>query len=230
MQFILKILYINMNTANYKNKEKTFKVLVLGDVGTGKTSFIRRYVSQKFFINYKATIGSDFALKVIDWDENCQIKLQLWDIAGQERFSSMTRVYYRDAVGAFVAFDVTRAATFDAVAKWKQDVDTKLILPTGLPIPAVLLANKCDQESIVRKDKVNKLCEDLGFLCSFETSAKENIGIDESIKFLLTKILETEQSVSSNAGVGLPEKEPPARNCCACHYPKTKSLMNDVDG
>ena len=52
------------------------------------------------------------------------------------------QVYYRDAVGAFVAFDVTRAATFDAVEKWKQDVDTKLILPTGLPIPTVLLANK----------------------------------------------------------------------------------------
>lgn len=220
-----------MNATKYvKKKEKTFKVLVLGDVGTGKTSFIRRYVGQKFLINYKATIGSDFAVKMIDWDENCRIKLQLWDIAGQERFSSMTRVYYRDAVGAFVAFDVTRAATFDAVEKWKNDVDSKLILPTGHPIPAVLLANKCDQDSIVKKDKVEKLCEDLGFICSFQTSAKENIGIDESVKCLLTKILEREESLSSSKGVELQAKDHPEKNCCTCHYPKPKPLLTDIEG
>ena len=52
------------------------------------------------------------------------------------------QVYYRDAVGAFVAFDVARAATFEAVEKWKHDLDDKLFLPSGLPIPAILLANK----------------------------------------------------------------------------------------
>ncbi|KAG8147515.1 hypothetical protein E2320_022982 [Naja naja] len=57
----------------------------------------------------------------------------------------MTRVYYREAVGAFVVFDVTRPATFEAVTKWKQDLDTKLTLPNGQVVPTVLLANKCDQ-------------------------------------------------------------------------------------
>lgn len=54
----------------------------------------------------------------------------------------MTRVYYKEAVGAFVVFDVTRAQTFDAVTKWKTDLDTKVTLADGSPIPAVLLANK----------------------------------------------------------------------------------------
>lgn len=84
----------------------------------------------------------DFALKVLNWDQNTIIRLQLWDIAGQERFGSMTRVYYKEAVGAFIVFDVTRAATFDAVLKWKQDLDSKVQLSDGSPIPCILLANK----------------------------------------------------------------------------------------
>lgn len=54
----------------------------------------------------------------------------------------MTRVYYKEAVGAFIVFDVSRVATFDAVAKWKNDLDTKVQLPDGSPIPCILLANK----------------------------------------------------------------------------------------
>lgn len=54
----------------------------------------------------------------------------------------MTRVYYKEAVGAFIVFDVTRVATFDAVLKWKQDLDSKVQLPDGNPIPCILLANK----------------------------------------------------------------------------------------
>lgn len=54
----------------------------------------------------------------------------------------MTRVYYKEAVGAFIVFDVTRSATFDAVVKWKQDLDSKVQLPNGSPIPCILLANK----------------------------------------------------------------------------------------
>lgn len=61
---------------------------------------------------------------------------------GQERFGNMTRVYYKEAVGAFIVFDVTRVGTFDAVIKWKQDLDSKVQLPNGSPIPCILLANK----------------------------------------------------------------------------------------
>ena len=70
------------------------------------------------------------------------IRLQLWDIAGQERFYNMTRVYYKDAVGCFIVFDVTRASTFEAVIRWKNDLDSKVTLPDGNPVPCVLLANK----------------------------------------------------------------------------------------
>lgn len=64
------------------------------------------------------------------------------DIAGQERFGNMTRVYYRDAVGCLIVYDLTRQTTFDAVARWKIDVDNKIELPNGDRIPCLLLANK----------------------------------------------------------------------------------------
>lgn len=69
----------------------------------------------------------------------------MWDIAGQERFGSMTQAYYRGAIGAFIVYDATRPLTFQNVSRWKNDIDTKVELPLawgGGSIPVVLLANK----------------------------------------------------------------------------------------
>jgi len=103
----------------------------------------------------------------------------------------MTRVYYKEAVGAFIVFDVTRSATLDAVVKWKQDLDSKVQLPDGSPIPCVLLANKCDQqkEGLVNSPaKMDEYCKEKNFSGWFETSAKENINIEEAAKFLVNKV------------------------------------------
>ncbi|XP_046447466.1 ras and EF-hand domain-containing protein homolog isoform X2 [Daphnia pulex] len=194
-----------MDTANntagtdangYPKNEHLYKVLVIGELGTGKTSIIKRYVHQFFSQHYRATIGVDFALKVVHWDQSTVIRLQLWDIAGQERFGNMTRVYYKEAVGAFIVFDVTRSSTFESVAKWKQDLDTKVQLPDGSPIPCVLLANKCDQpkEGIAASPaKMDEYCREKGFAGWFETSAKDNINIDDAAKFLVGTILQNDQ-------------------------------------
>ncbi len=91
-------------------QELLFKILVIGELGTGKTAFIKRYVHDFFSENYRATIGVDFALKVIEHgdgeEEGSRIRLQLWDIAGQERFGNMTRVYYR------VSFRIVRRLSY----------------------------------------------------------------------------------------------------------------------
>ncbi|XP_032072487.1 ras-related protein Rab-32 [Thamnophis elegans] len=176
-----------------ENREHLFKVLVIGELGVGKTSIIKRYVHQLFSQNYRATIGVDFALKVLNWDTRTLVRLQLWDIAGQERFGNMTRVYYKEAVGAFVVFDVTRGSTFEAVSKWKHDLDSKVALPNGSPIPTILLANKCDQKKDSSQNpspsQMNQFCKEGGFAGWFETSAKDNINIDEAARFLVENIL-----------------------------------------
>ncbi|XP_047019950.1 EF-hand calcium-binding domain-containing protein 4B isoform X1 [Helicoverpa zea] len=184
-----------------ERREHLYKILVIGELGTGKTSIIKRYVHQFFSQHYRATIGVDFALKVLNWDANTIIRLQLWDIAGQERFGNMTRVYYKEAVGAFIVFDVSRVATFDAVVKWKNDLDAKVQLPDGSPIPCILLANKCDQqkEGIVNSQaKMEEYCREKGFAGWFETSAKENINIEEAARSLVNKILLNDKLLQSN--------------------------------
>jgi len=170
--------------------------LVVGDIGTGKTSIIKRYVHNIFSMHYKSTIGVEFALKVISWDPKTEIRLQLWDIAGQERFGNMTRVYYKEAVGAFVVFDVTRIATFEAATKWKSDIDSKVTV--GIeekPIPVVLLANKMDlaREGFSKSQtQMDQYCKQHEFAGWFETSAKDNMGIEKAAKFLISKILENQ--------------------------------------
>ncbi|EPQ13589.1 Ras-related protein Rab-38 [Myotis brandtii] len=248
------------------NKEHLYKLLVIGDLGVGKTSIIKRYVHQNFSSHYRATIGVDFALKVLHWDPDTVVRLQLWDIAaagwrprgrasshvfftthlnccssfliaipsssfpihqsvihrGQERFGNMTRVYYREAMGAFIVFDVTRPATFEAVTKWKNDLDSKLSLPNGKPVSVVLLANKCDQGKDVLLNnglKMDQFCKEHGFVGWFETSAKENINIDEASRCLVKHILanECELMESIEPDIVKPHLTPPrALSCSSC--------------
>ncbi|GAB5591474.1 rab32 [Umbelopsis nana] len=182
-------------------REYLYKFLVVGDLGTGKTSIIKRYVHNIFSMHYKSTIGVDFALKVIQWSPEIVVRLQLWDIAGQERFGNMTRVYYKEALGAFVVYDVTRPQTFEGVRKWKADLDSKISLPEawgGGNIPVVLLANKSDlinegHGQHVNAAEMDTFCKENGFIKWFETSAKDNTNIDDAARHLVTSILAIEQ-------------------------------------
>ncbi|EDO36757.1 predicted protein [Nematostella vectensis] len=173
-------------------KEHLYKVLVIGEYGVGKTSIIRRYTEGYFSPNYKLTIGVDFALKIIHWDEKTKINLQLWDVAGHERFGHMTRVYYKYAIAAIIVFDLSRSATFDAILKWYRDVNQKVMLTNENPIPVIILANKCDLEDYpVDEEKLDQFCQNNGFAGWFATSAKEDYNIDDAMRFLVQAILST---------------------------------------
>jgi len=183
-----------MNATDQEDEieEYVYKILVVGDLGCGKTSFIHRYVNHVFSNTYRATIGVDFALKTLKWDAKTSIRLQLWDIAGQERFGHMTRVYYKEAVGAMIVFDVTREKTFQAVTKWKADIDDNLEVD-GVSIPVVLLANKIDlAEEPLSKEMMDKFCKDNKFIGWYPTSAKDNINIDTAGSALVEHILKND--------------------------------------
>jgi len=197
-----------------QKKEYLFKLLIVGDAGAGKTSLVRRLVDNVFSMHYKTTVGVDFSLKRLQWDENTVVQLQLWDIAGQERFSKMTRVYYREAVGAFVVFDVVKPESFEAVPQWKMDIDSKVWIPgpdgKDVPIPVVLLANKCDlipDYATQKKSEHDTFCDEQAFIGWCETSAKENINIEKSLRMLVSQILENEKLHPSKPDVDEEEEE-----------------------
>eukprot|EP00800_Vazella_pourtalesii_P018035 TRINITY_DN568_c0_g1_i1.p1 TRINITY_DN568_c0_g1~~TRINITY_DN568_c0_g1_i1.p1 ORF type:complete len:214 (+),score=26.01 TRINITY_DN568_c0_g1_i1:273-914(+) len=160
----------------------------------GKTAVIRRYTEDTFTPNYKLTIGVDFSSKAHDWDSDTKVTLQLWDIAGHERYGQMTRVYYKYAHAAIIVFDQTRTASFDSVLKWYSDVKEKVILSNNQQVPILLLANKSDLEDQLEVDltHMNDFLQMHDFIGWFRTSAKNDLNIDEAMKFLLDHIMTTQ--------------------------------------
>lgn len=154
------------------------KIIVVGNVGVGKTSIIRRTCEETFTTNYKSTIGADFFVKQINYNSK-SYQLQLWDIGGQERFHSMSRIFYKGATTAIIVFDTSNRKSFMDVLNWKQDIDQK-VKYKGKNIPTFLVANKSDLKSTtVEDDEISQVRTRNDFTDWIKTSAKDNIGINE---------------------------------------------------
>lgn len=168
----------------------TYKVVVVGDINVGKTSIIKTFLYNIFSNSYKSTIGVDFGLKRLYPNENTVINLQLWDIAGQERFGNMTRIYYKEAVAAIIVFDLTKENTFDNVVKWKMDIDTKIFLYNDKPIPVILLGNKSDlqTEQFMTDEEMKDYCKNNGFIGYYKVSAKNGNDIETAMNYLIDEI------------------------------------------
>lgn len=116
-----------------------FKIVMIGDSGVGKSNLLSRFVDNTFNMDSKPTIGVEFATKTTTIDGK-SIKNQIWDTAGQERFRAITNAYYRGAVGAIIAFDLTKSKSFENVQKWlgqlKDNAEPR--------ITVMLVGNKSD--------------------------------------------------------------------------------------
>jgi small GTP-binding protein len=175
------------------------KIVVVGDAGVGKTSLIKRYVHNHFDDKQKASVGVDFHVKQMMVGD-AQARLQLWDIAGQEHFGSAVRVYYKDAVGVLLVYDISRPSTFETVLKWKDELNRRVVLSNGEPAPVVLLGNKADLDSAdVDQDKLQSFCAKHGIVASFDTSAKTGKGIDKAARCLVDAIMKHEDVFKARA-------------------------------
>mmetsp|Transcript_23682 Transcript_23682/g.37632 ORF Transcript_23682/g.37632 Transcript_23682/m.37632 type:complete len:228 (+) Transcript_23682:117-800(+) len=183
------------------NKPNVVKILVIGDHNTGKTSIVRRYVYKQFDeYSTEATIGMDIASKHVRVDE-MTLKVQLWDIAGQDRFIGLAPTYYRHAVAAIVAFDITNASSLQNAKKWKTDVDDKVFLRNGDNIPVVLFANKWDlieenpKKRQVSDTQLDEFCHENNFIGWFSTSAKSGMNVKKGMNFMISKIIENKKKM-----------------------------------
>ncbi|XP_065572909.1 ras-related protein Rab-7L1-like isoform X2 [Artemia franciscana] len=178
--------------------EQVFKVIVVGDASVGKTAFVHRYTQQKYDSKQKATIGVDFGLKTLRWSPFHTIKLQLWDIAGQERFAWVTRVYYKEAHGCLVMFDLTRRESFLGAISWKRDIDSKCISSS---LPCLLLANKCDliAQRAVAQIEIEEMSNKEGFTAWTEVSAKNDLMVSDAMRYLVELMLGKSELNSSGS-------------------------------
>ncbi|KAI3420806.1 Ras [Globodera pallida] len=101
----------------------------------------------------------------------------------------MTRVYYRDSHGAIVVYDCKRSDTLAGAYRWKKDLDSKLILDNGQPIPAILVANKSDLENTITGQMLDEYARQGGFKAGFKLSAKTGEGIEPAMDFLLRNVV-----------------------------------------
>lgn len=115
------------------------------------------------------------------------------DIAGQERFGSLTQAYYRGAVGCLIVFD-SSDQNLENVTKWKEDVDKKVQLRNDSPIPCILIANKSDLKE-VDTSEMDKFCIENKFIKWYASSAKENLNVEDSFIELTKKAIENEQTL-----------------------------------
>ncbi|KAM7418515.1 hypothetical protein PAMA_015908 [Pampus argenteus] len=153
---------------------RTFKVLVIGDSGVGKTCLTHRLCAGEFPSRVEATIGVDFRERLLDVDGE-KIKLQLWDTAGQERFrKSMVQHYYRNVHAVLFIYDVTCPASFSGLAAWIEECRQNSV---GQEIPRFLVGNKSDLRDLSRADGQVSQERAMSFakthsMTFFETSAK----------------------------------------------------------
>lgn len=122
---------------------RLFKVVVCGDLGVGKQTFMIRFTKRFFEQDYKLTTGVDFHKKTIDIQTTEGIKrynLQLWNIAEQERFSSVRPMFYKGALGTLLIFDLTNNESFEHLPNWIEEIRSN----SKYGIPILLIGNKCN--------------------------------------------------------------------------------------
>ena len=179
-------------------KEFVFKITILGDAAVGKTSLINQFCEGQFHDDYKPTLGANIIRKDVDIDGedvNAKIRLIMWDLAGQEKYSVIRSMYFQGCEGALLVYDVTRYNTFDSIkSKWLSDFK-KYIRKEGIYI---LIGNKTDlnDQRVVPTEKGKDLADNIQASHFIETSAKLGENIEEAFLLLVKQIL-------SNHGVNL---------------------------
>lgn len=153
-----------------------FKYIIIGDTGVGKSCLLLQFTDKRFQPVHDLTIGVEFGARMITIDGK-QIKLQIWDTAGQESFRSITRSYYRGAAGALLVYDITRRDTFNHLTTWLEDARQH----SNSNMVIMLIGNKSDLESRreVKKEEGEAFAREHG-LIFMETSAKTASNVEEA--------------------------------------------------
>ena len=190
------------------------QVLIVGNGAVGKSSMIQRYSRGTFTKSYKKTIGVDFLEKQLR-TRGEDVRLMLWDTAGQEEFDAITKAYYRGAQACVVAFSTTDRDSLMAVRKWRKKVEDEC----G-DIPMVLVQNKIDliaqsQVSTYESERMASDCR----MKLYRTSVKEDLNVDLVFQHLAenyVKKVRSSDSIDSgfhSLSIGLgPRRRQPGRS------------------
>ena len=184
----------------------SYKIVLIGDCNVGKTALVERLTNNAFSETYKPTIGTGHTYWTTTINRQV-IDVQLWDTAGEERFASLSPIYYRDSQGAMVVYSVEDQESAKNVIKWIERFRDSV--PGHVPISIV--CNKIDlAESQITPD-LSQIAEDNGCIYS-KVSAKTGEGVNEAFTELVQKAIQhSKESSAFEPKLNVEKKD---KNCC----------------
>ena len=177
------------------SKSDFINIITLGESSVGKSSIINRYVENNFDYNFVSTLGVDFRKKNININGE-DIRLKIWDTAGQEKFRSIQKQYYRNSDGILLVFDVTKFDTFNVLEEWINSIKNQ----TSNDIIVVLVGNKIDlNNKVISDDEIKNFANDNKFKY-FLTSAATGKNINEVFDYIVKEIYNIKSKKKKNDG------------------------------
>ena len=181
------------------SEENVLKIIILGEGRVGKKEILSKYFLKKFDEDHKSTIIPSFFEMTKEY-QGKKVILKFWDTAGQEQFNAINTMYYQNAVGALLVYDVTISETFEKVKDWVHTLQEMV----GKDITFVIAGNKFDlsDKNMIEKnnEKVDNYCAQQK--CKhFYTSAKTGFNLNDAFDSLINSVLKKVMGGGA-AGVG----------------------------
>ena len=175
------------NLDKAEEEKNQINILLVGDTNTGKTSFVKRFIFNKYDLTFVASIGVDFELKKIKY-KNKIYTIRLFDTAGQERFKSITKSYFRLANAYFIFFDLSNKDSLNHIHNW---ID--LIKEYSEKSIFIILGNKDDLKKKISDEIINENLERYKDIIFIKISVSKNYNIKEAIERMIDLIEKREE-------------------------------------
>ena len=205
---------------------RDLKIIIVGNISTGKTSIINRYIKEEFEVKCRATIGPSLSCKVVKIN-GVVFRVHFWDLPGQDRNQMVSNVFCRDTDGIIFCCEVNDDKSLNDIKKWRESLDSNIEIEE---IPKIILENKCDLLGDEKKyndnmEELKKITEEYHFSKCFRTSALNGYNIDNAMKYLVKEIADKVDkediesyrgNISANTTITL-DKKPYSnenRRCC----------------
>jgi len=166
--------------------DATFKIIIFGDAGCGKTTLTQRFLTNLFVSDQTMTIGVDFEVKSLSVDEQ-KVKLQIWDFGGEERFRFLLPTYVRGARGGLFLYDITNYSSIAHIDEWisvirkEEDIFPIIVVGSKADLVENREVSSADGIKIARSRHVN------GFI---ETSSKTGENVEKAFEALTSLMLD----------------------------------------
>lgn len=177
------------------SEQIVFKLSLLGDGSVGKTSLRHRYLGKEFSTSYLATLGADFAIKEVNYQNQFIVRYQIWDLAGQPRFNQLRKTFYLGSQGAIIIYDINSYESFNNVKNWVNEFIQNNGKGSGL---ILLVGNKSDlrNDKSITEEEGKNLAKNLSEIVNkevpfIETSAKTGQNIDDAFRLITEHFLES---------------------------------------